>query len=566
MQHVEVRRDEQIGWYEASLPLRERKKRGHFSTPPTLVERILDACGYTPDADLSHIRVLDPACGSGNFLAGAAQRLLQFGERMQLAPEERAELVQRNIWGFDPDPVSCFLAHMQLSAITNDACITGNPHMHQADSLALQWEPCVDLFLANPPYLAAKNNDLSGYRLAQQRGQADSYLLFLELALRVTRPGGWIGLVLPDPVLARLNAARERAQLLKQATLHHLWHLSGVFAAEVGAVVLVAQNTPAKSAHQISWTRGNWRTTSNASPCPANAQQIAQSLFLSQPAAELRYLLSSEGGALLDRLRASLHDTSEGERRFAPLSEFVAISRGEELGRESPFLTPEEPESEARAATKGGAPAPTLHETAFESAVQGRGRACPRPGVSDNYGASTTRYPVLRGGVDICPYGAPQASWWIEREAVTKPLTRYLSPKLLVVKSTDRLQATLDTGGHVALQTLYLLHMRSPQEQDMLYFLLALLNSRLLRAYVYNLHTAYKWVQPQIEQRVLANLPVPLSEPAQQRPIIEQARQLMNACSRSGAVVEWDAEITSMYEELERNIRALYAFALMEGM
>jgi SAM-dependent methyltransferase len=555
MQHVEVRRDEQIGWYEASLPLRERKKRGHFSTPPTLVERILDACGYTPDADLSHIRVLDPACGSGNFLAGAAQRLLQFGERMELAPQERAELIQRNIWGFDPDPVSCFLAHMQLSAITNDVCITGNPHMHQADSLALQWEPCVDLFLANPPYLAAKNNDLSGYRLAQQRGQADSYLLFLELALRVTRPAGWIGLVLPDPVLARLNAARERTQLLKQATLHHLWHLSGVFAAEVGAVVLIAQNTPAKSAHQVSWMRGSWRATSNAISSPANTQRIAQSLFLSQPAAELRYLLSSEGGVLLDRLRVSLYDASEGERCFAPLSEFVAISRGEELGRESPFLTPVEPESEIGAGT---GPAPTLHETAFESAVQDRG-GHPTPGPC-------SRYAVLRGGVDICPYGAPQASWWIEREAVTKPLTRYLSPKLLVVKSTDRLQATLDTGGHVALQTLYLLHMRSPQQHDMLYFLLALLNSRLLRAYVYNLHTAYKWVQPQIEQRVLANLPVPLSEPAQQRPIIEQARQLMNACSRSGAVVEWNAEITSMYEELERNIRALYAFALMEGM
>ena len=236
--------------------------------------------------------------------------------------------------------------------------------MHQADSLALQWEPCVDLFLANPPYLAAKNNDLSGYRLAQQRGQADSYLLFLELALRVTRPGGWIGLVLPDPVLARLNAARERAQLLKQATLHHLWHLSGVFAAEVGAVVLIAQNTPAKSAHQVSWVRGSWKATANMSPCPANAQQVAQSLFLSQPAAELRYLLSSEGGALLDRLRASLHDASEGERRFAPLSEFVAISRGEELGRESPFLTPVEPESETRAtARRPGRECPAAYPT-----------------------------------------------------------------------------------------------------------------------------------------------------------------------------------------------------------
>ena len=38
---------EQVGWYEGTLPLKERRSRGHFSTPPRLVEHILDACGYT---------------------------------------------------------------------------------------------------------------------------------------------------------------------------------------------------------------------------------------------------------------------------------------------------------------------------------------------------------------------------------------------------------------------------------------------------------------------------------------------------------------------------------------
>ena len=156
--------------------------------------------------------------------------------------------------------VPVFHRHLAIHANHRDA-IVHRTHIHQADSLILPWEPCVDLFLANPPYLAAKNNDLSGYRSAQQRGQADSYLLFLALALQVVRPGGWIGLVLPDPVLARLNAASERAQLLKQVTLHHLWHLSGVFAAEVGAVVLIAQHTPPTSTHQVSWIRARWQTS-----------------------------------------------------------------------------------------------------------------------------------------------------------------------------------------------------------------------------------------------------------------------------------------------------------------
>src|SRR5256885_722827 len=140
-------------WYEASLPTRERKTRGHFSTPPPLVEDILDACGYTPEQDLSQLRVLDPACGSGNFLIGATKRLMAFGQRARYSEQVIATSIQRNIWGFDPDPVACFLAELHLHmACTNDVPPL---HIHQADALTLHWDEKanIDLFLANPPYL-----------------------------------------------------------------------------------------------------------------------------------------------------------------------------------------------------------------------------------------------------------------------------------------------------------------------------------------------------------------------------------------------------------------------------
>ena len=567
---VEVLLDEQlkdqIAWYETRLPLIERKQRGHFSTPPLLVEKILDACGYTPDNDLSRIRVLDPACGSGNFLAGAARRLLAFGRRRGLSLEENTILVHRNLWGFDPDPISCFLADIQLhtyiDAVTpsfpdpmthssfvhsrgdpRGRPVGGRPdclHIHHADSLVLPWEePCFDLFVANPPYLAAKNNDLSGYRSAQQRGQADSYLLFLSLAIQVVRPGGWIGLVLPDPLLSRANAARERARLLEEATIHHLWHLSGVFVADVGAIVIIAQKCPPLRLHHVSWVRERWQSTSSFA-----SQQVQQSLFNRQPGSEFRYLLSQRQDSALEQLRACLEASPESDRRFAPLGEFVSISRGEELGRENPLIQSITP--------------PLCVSLLCRGDPRGRpADPCDHPACDCS--ETPAYYPVLRGGIDVHPYSPPLTDWRIARAAITKPLARYLAPKLLVVKSTDRLQAALDLQGHVALQTLYLLHLRSqPESIDQLYFFLALLNSRLLRKYVYVLHTAYKWVQPQIEQRVLANLPVPIVKSEYQRGIIEQAKSLVHACSSSGAVVEWDEHITQMYEELECSIFALY--------
>jgi hypothetical protein len=448
-------------------------------------------------------------------------------------------LFKRNLWGIDPDPISCVLAEMHVQSILHSRISRRMPymplHIHQADSLVLPWEPGVDLFIANPPYLAAKNNDLSGYQGVQQRGQADSYLLFLSLALQVVRPGGWIGLVLPDPLLARANAAKERARLLNETTLYHLWHFADVFAAEVGAVVIIARKTPPKSMHSISCIRGRWLSTLSSDP----QFHVQQSLFSRQPGAEFRYLISQGRGDKLEQMRACLEDISTIERRLAPLGEFLTISRGEELGKESAYLQECSDQLNLNAL-------PSLREKEASQKI-------------DSSDSPPIALPVLRGGIDIHPYTTPVANYLIAQDAIRKPLERYQSAKLLVVKSTDRLQATLDLQGNVALQTLYLLHLRDHTANvEQLYFFLALLNSRLLREYVYVLHTAYKMVQPQIEQRVLASLPVPLVRSEAQKNIIERSRTLVHACSGSGTVVEWSEHITALYEEQERDICALY--------
>jgi hypothetical protein len=146
------------------------------------------------------------------------------------------------------------------------------------------------------------------------------------------------------------------------------------------------------------------------------------------------------------------------------------------------------------------------------------------------------------------------------QNSVKKPLSNYLRPKLLVVKSTERLQAVLDTQGHIALQTLYLLHVRQPDlNLETSYYLLALLNSRLLRDYIYYLSTAYKLVQPQIDLTALAHLPIAWGYPLQQLDIATRAREIERACTIAGNGIEWDQRTTDYYEEQEQAICALYA-------
>src|SRR5438034_11483545 len=101
--------EEQVGWYEASLSLQERRSRGHFSTPTIRVEHILDACGYhstTPAADLRSIRVLDPACGSGNFVAAPPGRLISSGVYTSVADDARAPLLEAKCQRFAAAPAA----------------------------------------------------------------------------------------------------------------------------------------------------------------------------------------------------------------------------------------------------------------------------------------------------------------------------------------------------------------------------------------------------------------------------------------------------------------------------
>jgi hypothetical protein len=184
--------------------------------------------------------------------------------------------------------------------------------------------------------------------------------------------------------------------------------------------------------------------------------------------------------------------------------------------------------------------------------------------------------PVLRGGLDVRPFRCRFASVYLRREQVTKPLERYHAPKLLVVKSTGLLAAALDAQDFVALQTLYLLHAKTAQWS--LAYLLALLNSRLLRSYLWLHHTAYKLVQPQIEQEALARLPIPLAQSAQQQELASLAEQLQqcyrkqdelalrlaSACANEAAWIQLEQSIYDLAARLDASIATLCSLTAAE--
>lgn len=81
----------------------EQHTNAAFYTPGHLVDAALDEA-MTPSAELSEARVLDPACGSGLFLARAYERLLDHQEQSagrELTGAEMADVLAKRVFGCD---------------------------------------------------------------------------------------------------------------------------------------------------------------------------------------------------------------------------------------------------------------------------------------------------------------------------------------------------------------------------------------------------------------------------------------------------------------------------------
>ncbi len=113
--------------FESLMVPAERRGSGTFYTPPALVERVVDeALAVTLSAppasaealqELTSLRVLDPACGSGAFLVHVLERLtrlrIEAGD-IRSPYEVRRSVLCASIFGVDRNPIAVWLCELRL--------------------------------------------------------------------------------------------------------------------------------------------------------------------------------------------------------------------------------------------------------------------------------------------------------------------------------------------------------------------------------------------------------------------------------------------------------------------
>ena len=284
-----------------------KKAGGVYYTPTYIVEYIVKNTvgklleNKTPK-QAAKLRILDPACGSGSFLIGAYQCLLDWhrdwfvnhdpkkwatgrapvlyqatGGEWKLTTTERKRILLQNIFGVDIDAQAVETTKLSLllkvlegeseqslatqlrffheralpdlgSNIKCGNSLIAPDFYEQQEMLFLDEEERYrvnvfdwpaefheimeaggfDAVIGNPPYgayLYKEDKEYLKTKYPLQTYQLDSYLLFLEKAVRdLLRNGGFYGMIIPNPWLTNLLQTSVRSFVVQKSRIHSIVH------------------------------------------------------------------------------------------------------------------------------------------------------------------------------------------------------------------------------------------------------------------------------------------------------------------------------------------------------
>ncbi len=139
--------------YEAIIPAEERRRLGEYYTPQWLARAMVQELVTDP----LNQRVLDPACGSGTFIAEAVSHFIEAaianGETPQLHPRDILLSLQDAVTGIDVHPVA---VHLARTAWT----LAARPAINAASEAGFSGALSIPVYLGDSLQLRFRTGDL----------------------------------------------------------------------------------------------------------------------------------------------------------------------------------------------------------------------------------------------------------------------------------------------------------------------------------------------------------------------------------------------------------------------
>ena len=214
----------------------------------------------------------------------------------------------------------------QMSIFDDEARYQINTFDWKTEYQAIMEEGGFDVVLGNPPYIFGEQHNQkvkqyfrSNFELAKD--QYDTYWLFIEQGLKLTKNQGKFAFIIPDALLAREETKHARAMLLNNG-LNRIFHCGTVFKANVSTVVFINNK-----GEQTNFLLSDLQKENNV----FTEHMCNSDRFLADPKYRLLIHMSDQEAAILSKM----------EKDCKSLGDIIKISRGEEIGKKE--VLPEGP-------------------------------------------------------------------------------------------------------------------------------------------------------------------------------------------------------------------------------
>lgn len=512
------------------------------------------------------LKILDPACGSGELLVSVWQQLsAQLWSTNGGARFHPSEV----LCGIDIDQNAIRHARYRIRALPRFSMQT-KPTLHVLRANALfpldgcssadGWDNVLrkfkssdgfDIVIANPPWGAdvkSYKSELERDNFALCQGQFDTSDLFLELSLKLLRPDGYLGFIVPDSLFS-YERAPLRKMLLEQTEIRFIARLGEKLFEGINraCAIIICK----KSREQNALSTKCLRLT------PSLRKQILESKIsfkyaerlLSHSVSQQRFLKNRNYLFDIDvtsREKVTLRPLEEAKSTFG---DFLISGRGIEL-------------------SKTGRVYQCTHCRLWLPLPNTANRKCPHCKIEISILPQKTQRIVSK---EICEGYAPlivgenikrykvQFNWWIDvnKEGINyKNKSAYLGPKLLVRKTGVGISAAIDYSTAYTNQVVYIFRLKDDVPQVIpLELFLAILNSRAIYYYLTKNHGETEWrSHPYLTQKQILNIPSPDARQLENgnRQRVQQMVDLLSPFTKGNLDVssEVDAKLERMVAEL----------------
>ncbi|CAG9623267.1 Eco57I restriction-modification methylase domain-containing protein [Sutcliffiella rhizosphaerae] len=244
----------------------QRKKLGEHYTQNELVEFILTELG---DELKPTKKIIDPACGSGNFLVRILGAFLEKGSFESNQNIVNNLIAGEFIIGVDIQKIPCLITklRMLMEVVYYQKVIDPNIEfpIYQVNSLLENHEfledNSFDLVITNPPYLRYQLIDQDVRKKLKDiyysaTGRFDLYPIFIEKSLKLVKELGKVIVLCSDKFMATQYGRGIREYVGKNAELLKVYDLSAIFpfeAAVLSAVYFFEKHTNNNIVNNSDW-------------------------------------------------------------------------------------------------------------------------------------------------------------------------------------------------------------------------------------------------------------------------------------------------------------------------